>query len=452
MLEGAWHREGFVPPIFDRARRAAIEGPGEVSTTALTGRIVEQRAVVEPARALVDELVARQAAERVALKAELRARKDQRRVLREAGSATEPLDQQSRNDTSELRWAEAGWVEALVRARRALAPLQRRLAALERVRAWVSRELVRQIIDTYVVRNRLGEQRLVRELYPDASPPGGAGDCAAPKLFVEAFARGLQPIALAEFWWGPESAGRTSGTYSPACALKCGPLLPFLLEGLEVAAPRRFAPPDVEQVPLPIVFRDQWLVVVEKPAGLLSVPGTDAAVSDSVQRRLRSAFPEARLVHRLDLDTSGVMIAALDAQTHRALQLQFRDRLVKKRYVAWVDGEVAGERGEVSLALRVDLDDRPRQIHDAEHGRVAVTQWEVLGRENGRTRVAFFPLTGRTHQLRVHAAHPLGLGLPIVGDRLYGRESERLMLHAERIELTHPATGELMVFERLAPF
>jgi tRNA pseudouridine32 synthase/23S rRNA pseudouridine746 synthase len=195
--------------------------------------------------------------------------------------------------------------------------------------------------------------------------------------------------------------------------------------------------------------------VVDKPHGLLSVPGREASLTDSVLTRLRARYPNATgplLVHRLDLDTSGLLVAALDPRTHATLQRQFLHRTVHKRYVAWLQGLVKGERGTIDFPLRVDLDDRPRQIHDPVHGKPAVTEWHVLERDGERTRVAFFPHTGRTHQLRVHAAHPLGLGAPIVGDRLYGHPGERLLLHAEALSFLHPGTGQPVTFERPAPF
>jgi tRNA pseudouridine32 synthase/23S rRNA pseudouridine746 synthase len=316
---------------------------------------------------------------------------------------------------------------------------------------------MRRLHDTYAVPNARGEHRLLRTLYSTGEPPSGAADCAAPKLLAHAFRHGLRPLALAEFWWGapPPAGGRVAGAFYAACRDKCAPLLPFMLEGLRLAPPRAFAPPDVEAHALPIVYEDAWLVVVDKPCGLLSVPGKDAAVTDSVLARLRARHPHATgplLVHRLDLDTSGLLVAALDAETFADLQRQFAQREVRKRYVAWLEGRVEAERGTIDFPLRVDLDDRPRQIHDPVHGKPAVTEWHVLERRGERTRVAFFPLTGRTHQLRVHAAHPLGLGAPIVGDRLYGHEEARLHLHAEALTFRHPGLGHPVSFERPAPF
>jgi len=297
-------------------------------------------------------------------------------------------------------------------------------------------------------------------LYAPSEPPGGAGDCAAPKLLAYAYAHGLRPLALAEFWWGapPPGGGRVSGAFYPACRDKCGPLLPFMLEGLDVAAPRRFEVGRSEGLELRVVFEDEWIVVVEKPCGLLSVPPRGSGSGDCVLARLRARYGAGTLlVHRLDLDTSGLLVAARDAGTHAALQRQFLRRTVEKRYAAIVEGEVAGEGGLIDLPMRVDANDRPRQIHDPVHGRHAVTGWKVLGRcdasaGRARTRVAFFPRTGRTHQIRVHASHRLGLGTPIVGDRLYGHEGVRLLLHAEALAFTHPATGRRASFESPAPF
>jgi tRNA pseudouridine32 synthase/23S rRNA pseudouridine746 synthase len=201
-----------------------------------------------------------------------------------------------------------------------------------------------------------------------------------------------------------------------------------------------------------VVFEDDWLIVVDKPCGLLSVPGRSGLLQDSVLTRLRARHAAATVVHRLDLDTSGLLVAAKDAATHAALQRAFAHRDVAKRYVAWLDGPVAGERGTVELALRVDLDDRPRQIHDPVHGKPAITEWQVLERAGSRTRVLLVPRTGRTHQLRVHAAHALGLGVPIVGDRLYGRAAARLALHAEGLSFLHPYTHRRIELVRPAPF
>jgi tRNA pseudouridine32 synthase/23S rRNA pseudouridine746 synthase len=230
--------------------------------------------------------------------------------------------------------------------------------------------------------------------------------------------------------------------------------LPFLLEGFPVAPRRTWRPRPPSEEALVTVYEDERVVVVLKAEGLLSVPGRGEAMEDSVLFRLRNRYPDAKgplLVHRLDLDTSGLLLAAKDEEAHAHLQAQFISRRVKKRYVAWLEGEVVGEGGTVALPLRVDVDQRPLQVVDFVDGREAVTQWRVLGREAKRTRVAFTPLTGRTHQLRVHAAHASGLGAPIVGDRLYGRPGGRLLLHAESLGFRHP-DGRSLGFTIPAPF
>ncbi|MCY1020371.1 pseudouridine synthase [Pyxidicoccus sp. MSG2] len=482
MLAGRWDVPGFVPPLFDRDVRARLEPDGEAVVKALHARTETHRASPElvELRAALEAQQTRHASERVAMRARHEERRKQRHARRAeltaesaALQAPEPstaapdeavrraalhaLDQESRGDKAEARRLDTAQEEE----RRTLAPrlakLERRLRALERLRRIVSRALMKRLHDTYDVPNARGERRPLRTLFTSGEPPSGAADCAAPKLLAQAFRLGLQPLALAEFWWGapPLSGGRVSGAFYAACRDKCGPLLPYMLKGLSVAPPRAFAPAAATSEGLSILFEDTWLVVVDKPHGLLSVPGREASLTDSVLTRLRARYPHATgplLVHRLDLDTSGLLVAALDSRTHETLQRQFLHRTVHKRYVAWLQGLVKGERGTIDFPIRVDLDDRPRQIHDPVHGKPAVTEWHVLERDGERTRVAFFPHTGRTHQLRVHAAHPLGLGAPIVGDRLYGHPGERLLLHAEALSFLHPGTGQPVTFERPAPF
>ncbi|WP_425537944.1 pseudouridine synthase [Myxococcus stipitatus] len=470
MLAGQWDVAGFVPPVFDREARARLEPEGEGMVKALHARAMAMRSAPELLSLRAEQVAQseRHAAELALMREQHEARRKARHVRRseltrpatEANSAAlHALDQESRGDKAERRKLEALQEEERQRIEPLLARIERRLRAMDRLRQMGSRALMRRIHDTYVITSARGEQRLLRHLFEKGQPPAGAGDCAAPKLFAYARAHGLRPLALAEFWWGapPPAGGRVSGAYYASCREKCAPLLPFMLEGLSVAPPRTFSPPVAASASseLSILFEDAWLVVINKPEGLLSVPGREASLSDSVLTRLRARYPLATgplLMHRLDLDTSGLLVAALDARTHSALQHQFVHREVRKHYVAWVEGLVQGDEGRIDFPMRVDLHDRPRQIHDPVHGKPAVTEWRVLERREGRTRVAFFPLTGRTHQLRVHASHPLGLGAPIVGDRLYGREGERLMLHAESLTLQHPGTGGTVTFQCPAPF
>lgn len=471
MLGGRFDVTGYAPPIFDREAREAIEVPGE----ALVKDLIERGAALSSSEEVMalrlaqQEMTTRHTIASDAMRARHRERRTERR---QRAAAVATADDSTRNAVNELRAQESRRDKAERRAldaahadeRRAidarLRRIDRRLAAFERLRLVVCRRLMQRIHDTYRIGNARGATRDLRTLYAPAEPPTGAGDCVAPKLLAWAFASDLRPLALVEFWWGapPAGGGRIAGGFYPACRHKCGSLLPFMMEGLDVAPPRRFEPPTPETLPLRVVFEDARIVVVDKPCGLLSV---DARLpTDSVAARLRRTHPGALLVHRLDRDTSGLLVAARDGKAYVSLQRQFVARTIEKRYAAIVEGHVNGDGGVIDLALRVDLDDRPRQIHDPVHGRGSVTEWRRVGTVASTTgdgtitgtRVTFFPRTGRTHQLRVHAAHPRGLGAPIAGDRLYGHAGERLMLHAEALTFRHPGTGERVTFTSPAPF
>jgi tRNA pseudouridine32 synthase / 23S rRNA pseudouridine746 synthase len=469
MLDGQWEQPGFVPPVFDAAARDAFWPAGEAELGALTAALEAARGdrEVQALRLALAELRGQQDAEHAALRAVHRHRRSERAASRAAlasraddeatRAAGYALDQASRGDAAERRRLEAAHQAARAALASRLAEEDAEVAALEQRRAERSRQLQQQLHDSYVFSNARGDRRRLTELFAPTVPPSGAGDCAAPKLLAHAYAGGLRPIALAERWWGPPplSGGRIAGRFYPPCRGKCAPILTHLLDGLAREPSPRFGDASVAPDEPRLVFEDSWLVVVDKPCDLLSVPGRTAELADSVLTRLRARYPDASgplLVHRLDLHTSGLLLAAKDPITHARLQQLFARRLIDKQYAAWLDGQPASERGVVELALRVDLDDRPRQIVDPVHGRPARTEWRVLERRAGRTRVVLMPRTGRTHQLRVHAAHPAGLGAPIVGDVLYGRPDRRLLLHAEALRFVHPHTGRTMVVRSPAPF
>ena len=272
-------------------------------------------------------------------------------------------------------------------------------------------------------------------------PPAGAGECCAPKLLQYALTHGLDPVSLAEFWVGAPSKTviRQEGAFYAPCSGKCVPILRHMLEGLEVISNQ---PSDVS-FQIETIFEDDYLMVVNKPAGLLSVPGKGEELS--VESMLG-----AKPVHRLDQDTSGLLVLAKTAEVYKELQAYFQRRDILKRYEALIMGEgVNGlmDEGTISLPLLPNPYDRPRQMVDQEHGKVAITKYVIRERrDDGTMLVDFYPQTGRTHQLRVHAAHPEGLNAPIVGDRLYGKAGERLMLHAAEIGFVHPITKEEMHF------
>jgi tRNA pseudouridine32 synthase/23S rRNA pseudouridine746 synthase len=462
-LGGAWTAPGFAPPVFDAAARDAFWPAGEAQLRAMAAEI--DGASATPAAIARRERTAALDAELAALAHVHAARKTQRRSVRERGGDAATmlaLDQASRADGAERRRLIAAQAEARAALAREVETFNAEQAARQRERQARSRELAAQLRDVYQVTDFTGRRSTIDALYAPASAPGGAGECAAPKLLSAAQARGLVPIALAEFWWGaaPHAGGRVHGQLYPACRGKCGAVVPYMLGGVAVEpAPAFGAAPIAEGEPR-VIFEDDWLVVVDKPVGLLSVPGRSAALADSVLARLRQRYPGATgplLVHRLDLDTSGLLLAAKDEATHRALAAMFARRELTKRYVAWLDGELAlarGDAGEIELPLRVDLDDRPRQIVDDAHGKPALTRWRVLARRDGRTLVELSPHTGRTHQLRVHCAHARGLGLAIAGDALYGRgelAAPRLLLHAEALAFAHPRTGAPVVVRAPRP-
>ena len=335
------------------------------------------------------------------------------------------------------------------------------LESLKEERKNRSIALQQWIFQQFRLRNALGEEQDIHTIFAETAhrnPPAGTGECAAPKLLQYAYLHQLQPLAMAEFWWGnsPKGEIRRHGHYYPACRHKCEPILGFMLRGLEVE-PNPLLISNTDATQLETVYEDEYLLVVNKPAGMLSVPGKTGQAS--VLSILQERYPEATgplLVHRLDMATSGLLLAAKDKDTHALLQKQFEGRTVKKRYIALLDGPVTGKepKGFIRLPLRPDFDNRPLQMVCFEYGKPAVTRYEILGHviQSPYTRIALYPETGRTHQLRVHAAHPDGLNCSIVGDPLYGQPADRLYLHAERLEFKHPVTGKYMHIQKEAPF
>lgn len=333
---------------------------------------------------------------------------------------------------------------------RQVARFDSRIEALKKERKEKSAALQQQLFEQYSFLNQYGHTRSLYDIFSETvfgMPPSAAGECATPKLLQYAFLHGYKPLAMAEFWWGasPKSEIRVHGQFYPACTGKCKPILKHMLEGIALDEDPLLKNPG-ELKALDIVFEDDYFVIVNKPHGLLSVPGIN--IKDSVYMRLKHAFKtiEPLIIHRLDMATSGLLVVAKTKEAHRQIQQQFLKRTVTKRYTALLSRFVEGE-GEISLPLRGDLDDRPRQLVCFEFGKKAVTRWQVVGHEDGLTKVHFWPLTGRTHQLRMHAAHQLGLNAPIVGDDLYGTPAERLYLHAAYLGFVHPVSGEKMSFE-----
>ena len=317
----------------------------------------------------------------------------------------------------------------------------------------MSQDLQLWLFHQYRMLNAKGEEKDLVDIWQDYHssprirrkfplPPGGTGDCCAPKLLQYAYLHHLKPVCMAEFWWGPspKTEIRHHGQFYPACSGKCKPVLTWMLQGLDVD-------PNPEEVGFPhlvpeVVYEDDAIAVINKPAGLLSIPGRTEEYSVATWAQQR--WPESLPVHRLDMGTSGILLVAKNQEIYQTLQKQFTDHTVKKKYLAVVEGVPAKEHGIIDLPLLSDPLNRPRQVVDFEHGKRAITEYRVLSPPN---LLALWPHTGRTHQLRMHCAHEQGLGCPIKGDELYGTKSDRLYLQAQAISFVHPVTGKRMHFE-----
>ncbi|MDX1653398.1 MAG: pseudouridine synthase [Brumimicrobium sp.] len=468
-LAGKNEHTGFVPPVFDMLKKGSFFLLEEESINAMNRRI-EELETDKSFTELKEKIAFKENAythemEELRNKIKVsRAQRKEKRIYAKENLCAEDFEAlivTLGNESIEEKIAFKKRSNELLRELNSLkTDLTERaevISNLKTQRSRMSAVLQRKLFEQYWFLNGRNEKKNLQSIFEKSvagKPPAGAGECAAPKLLHFAFQNNLEPIAISEFWWGESPPGeiRTHGNYYPACQGKCGPILNFMLEGLNVEE-NPFLINHAAGKELEILFEDDWIIVLSKPAEFLSVPGK--TITDSVLVRLRKMYPDTTgplLVHRLDMSTSGLMIAAKDKDTHKKLQRQFIKRKVIKRYTALIDGHIRNQSGIIDLPLRVDLDDRPRQMVCFEHGKSARTKWEVVAYEGNRTRIHFYPITGRTHQLRVHAAHPKGLNSPIVGDDLYGRKENRLHLHATFISFEHPASRETLRFEQAAEF
>ena len=463
MLNQQWIIPGFVPPVFDIETQSFFLHQGEVKLDALSKNI--NRLSNLPGRLdAIHGLAALKAQSEEAqrfLKQTNQENKNIRQGIRlalESGSDSAArlleLSLQSQQDKRAYKQLKSSWREKLQRAKGQFdLNFEDEISRQKVARKKLSQELHAQVFDTYRLQNRLGEVVSIKSLFEGRTPPGGTGDCAAPKLFQYAFQNNLRSLALAEFWYGgaPLGSVRHHGSLYPPCRGKCSPILPFLLKGQDVELDLTIIT-DTGLQPK-IIYEDADIVVLNKPAGLLSIPGKTQ--NYSVSSWLAARYPEADgllLVHRLDMATSGLLLAAKNSRAHKILQQQFIARSVEKRYVAVLSKPLDADVKIVDLPLRVDLDDRPRQMVCYKHGKNAITHFKLISTDDHTSRVYFYPLTGRTHQLRVHAAHSKGLAAPIVGDALYGVAAERMMLHADKLSFDHPQTGIRKTFKAEAPF
>lgn len=455
----------FVPPVYDLLQPQGFFKIEEENISSIN-RNIRQLENDKAYAALSAELAQTiQSAEDIlaTAKAQLREAKtarEQRRKEKELNAQEEAeLIRESQFQKAEYKRLERSWKARITTLQTQTEDWERRISALKSERKTRSAALQQKLFEQFGMLNYRGEVKNLCEIFGQTvhkTPPAGAGECAAPKLLQQAYLHGWKPIAMAEFWWGdsPKTEIRHHGHYYPACKGKCEPILQHMLQGLQVEENPMLKRMQVPSKNLEIVYEDSWLSVINKPAGMLSVPGKEDAVS--VYSLMRGQYPEADgplTVHRLDMATSGLMLIAKTKRVHQNLQAQFKNRLVRKRYVALLEGVVPKDKGTVDLPLCLNPLDRPRQMVHTEHGKPAITDYQVLERLDGkRTRIAFYPRTGRTHQLRIHAAHPLGLHCPIIGDELYGKKAKRLYLHAEYLEFTHPITGETVRITKEAEF
>ena len=460
-LAGCVHHDYFVPPVYDLLDPQGEFKQGEAQITAINHEVERLENSPELSGLLKQEEVAKQrmCEEIDQFKALMARHKRERDERRQAGNLSvaeqEELLNQSRFEKAELKRMRRGFETELAKIVDEIGVFQGTIDELKARRKAMSEALQERIFRLFVVKNARGEQRDLVEVFRPLGtlPPAGAGECCAPRLLNYSYNNVLSPVCMAEFWWGASPVGevRHHSHFYPACRSKCKPILEFMLQGLDVEENPLGVP--MEESSLDVVYNDQWLTVINKPTGMLTVPGK--LLEDSLLTRFQEVYPEAHgpiVVHRLDQETSGLVLFAKDKDTHKLLQQQFENHTIKKCYIALLDGVVSQDEGVIDLPLIPDIDDRPRQRVDREHGKPAVTRYRVMERVGGITRVALEPLTGRTHQLRVHASHPLGLNCPIVGDRLYGKAANRLMLHAQSLTLIHPATGEELTLERVPEF
>ena len=515
----------FVPPVFDaqqpdghfKTKEREISGMNRrIAELMQRPQLFEARQRLEQVRQQTDRVIAR---EREVVKARKARRDTMRREQPQMDDATKAmLIRESQHDKAQLRRLMKRCEASVAEHQEALDVLEREIAALKRERREGSDALQRWLFDQYVMLNAKGMRRTLIDIFARFNgtlPPAGAGDCCAPKLLQFAYAHNLRPVSLAEFWLGapPPTEVRRHLQFYPPCRSKCYPILQFMLQGLDAPLPgaeevyplreegkgttndEKGSLDDKASIgtneahadkasfddngfldaqghiykkcgaSLHIIYEDEQMAVVSKPSGMLSVPGKSCrlSVESIVREHYGIAADVPVIVHRLDMDTSGLLLIARTREAHKALQQQFLDHTVSKSYLALLEGVphegLTGDHvvwhsshtGTITLPLRPDLDDRPRQLVDFVHGKPAVTRFRLLKVIDGHQLIALTPVTGRTHQLRMHCAHHLGLNCPILGDPLYGNAIEpsaniaqRLYLHAEQITFRHPETGKIL--------
>lgn len=456
--------EKFVPPVYDMLLADGFYREGEVKIHEESIAIdklenddnflqwkKEFEAAIEESNQQVNTL-------KEAKKLAKSIREEKRKLIHQLDDETnksdslKELDRESAQLHYELKHLTAHWKNIIDELNLKIENHREVIRQAKKERKKMSIALQHRLFENYTFLNANSETKSLHAIFPidDGDlPPSGAGECAAPKLLQYAYAHKLAPICLAEFWYGksPNSEIRKHGYFYPACKTKCFPILSHMLVGLEVEPnPLEDNPAKIAQ--LDIVYEDEDLILINKPFDFLSVPGRN--IVDSIFTRIQILYPDVKelmVVHRLDMSTSGLILFAKMKHAHKHIQIQFLQKTIHKRYVAILDGEIELANGLIDLPIAVDYENRPRQKVCYEHGKAAQTRYDVIEKRNNKTLIHFFPISGRTHQLRVHAAHQLGLNTPILGDDLYGKRNQRLFLHAEELSFIHPTTNEKMNFK-----
>lgn len=458
------HDNYFVPPIYDRLHPQSFFGFNEDKLSEINQKITEylkdknlQQAIelknnyeIQAQKEITNKVVANRLAK--SHRNELR-----KQYIDANQTKLDLLIKESQTQKSELNKLKKDWKNRIDKIDLEIFNLKEKINTLKIERQLLSQQTQKQLFDNYKILNFNGISKSISTIFREQTqkePPAGTGDCCAPKLLNFAYQNQLTPITMAEFWWGksPKNEIRKHLQYYPACRGKCEPLLNHMLEGLpvddnplekQINSGKRFS----------IVYEDNDIAVIEKPHNLLSVPGIITQNSVLEQAKILWAnATEPIIVHRLDWATSGLMVLSKNKEAYLRLQNQFLKKTVHKRYTALLAGKISKKSGEINLPLRVDLNDRPRQMVCETHGKKALTRFEVMDERNNVTRIHLYPITGRTHQLRVHMAHHLGLNCPIIGDFLYGNPADRLYLQADQLAFTHPISNEKMFFEMQAEF
>ena len=452
----------FVPPIFNMRTQGSFYEQGEKEIEKIGGKIQQlkkdknyllNKKLLKKHTEYVKKDLAIQRKKMRTSKHLRKHQKEEARLRLDDKSFevfTKKLIQESFNDQFFYRELQEYYEDKIKKIKKSLLLFENTIEEHIRNRKKISKTIQNTLFEKYQFLNQQKEQKGLLDIFDNAStrPPAGSGDCCAPKLLQYAFQHRLIPVVMAEFWWGisPNSAIRKHKNFYPSCQSRCKPILRHMLEGVQMDE-NLLLKNLSESVALKIVFEDDDLIIVNKPPEFLSVPGKE--IKDSVYTRIKQKYPSVTgpiIVHRLDMSTSGILVLTKTKEANKILQQQFIKRTVKKRYVALLSGKVSEKKGTITLPLRLDLDDRPRQLVDFKNGKAAKTNWTIISENNTHTRIHFYPVTGRTHQLRVHAAHKDGLNLPIIGDDLYGTKQDRLYLHADFIEFIHPTSKNKINF------